>query len=108
MTNYTNPVPPFRVIPVTKGCDSAFSVRRTDGNGAPVDWDSAIKLSVDVDKTAPTVIDCPVTGPLVSVVIPKAVADLVKGSTTWQLVRDDDLDTPLMVGNFERHDGAAT
>lgn len=104
MAGYTGPIPSSMIIPVTRGCDAGFSIRRVDENGDPQDWDSAIKIVVGIDALNPTEISCLVNGPLATILIPSTVADLAKNVTMWQLIADGDIDTPLLVGRFERHD----
>ena len=99
--------PPLCVMRVTRGCDAAFTFQRVDDVGAPVDVAADVYLLVEVSKTDPTRVDQVVDGDMVSVVFPQEICDVVRNTTTWQLIRSDNpgLDTPLLVGIFERVDG---
>lgn len=106
MTNYAVPPAPERTFAITKHCDLAFSIRRVE-NGEPVDIAAGVTIAVyvDIDKTAPTKIDATISGALAAITIGKDVLALAKSGTRLQVVVDGALDTPLMVGRLERHDG---
>jgi hypothetical protein len=109
MTDYIGDELAPKIIRVTKGADRKFTIRRKDTNGDPVDWDADVYLSIDIDKTAPTRIDADVTDDLAVLRIESTVVALLKDSTTWQAIMSQagvpTLETPLMVGTFERQDG---
>lgn len=112
MTDYTGPIPRQVVIPVTKGTDIAFTMRRRNADLELVDWAATVTLSIDINRDSPTVVAAVVTGPDAVVRVESEIADLVRNSTTWQAVvsplSDPTLQRPIMVGTFERHDGKAT
>lgn len=106
--NYICAPPAERVIPVTKGCDRAFTIQRVSSTGAAVNFDagSQVYMWLDVDKAAPTKVDAVVSGSMAAFALQSTVLDLVKGSTRWRIVLDvGELEVPLLVGKFERHDG---
>lgn len=107
MADYLIAPPDEKVIPVTRGADRAFTIRRVDANGAPVSFGTAtVYMYVDVDPASPTVINATVTTSQAAFVLPSTVLDLVKNRARWRIVWDQgDLETPLLVGRFERHDG---
>lgn len=108
MTDYLTAPPRAFVIPVTRGCDRAFTVRRKNSSGDLADWDSSVYISIDIDKSDPTVVSAEVDGAYATFRLESSVCDLVKNSTTkWRIVMSDanGLETALAVGVFERHDG---
>lgn len=120
---YVFPPKPTRIIPATLGADCQFVLRRRtpgatpdDPPGDPIDWPADLTLSVRVGvKPTPVVVDAVINGPDATVRIPASVMDLVRESTTWQAIAslsgsplgdDPTLEKPVMVGHFERNDGA--
>lgn len=106
--NYICAPPAERVIPVTLGCDRAFTVQRVSSSGAAVNFDagSQVYMWVDVDKAAPTKVDATVSGSTAAFALQSTVLDLVRSSTRWRIVLDvGELEVPLLVGKFERYDG---
>lgn len=101
--------PPLeKVIPVTRGCDRAFTIQRTDGDGGPVNFDagSEVYMWVDVDRDDPTRVDAVVDGATAAFVLPDSLCDQVTKSTRWRVVLDrGESEIPLLVGKFERYDG---
>lgn len=108
MTDYVVPPPAAKVIPVTRGCDRAFSLRRVDANAAPINFDvgTTVYMWVDVESGGPLKVDAVVSGSTANFVIDSAVCDQVRNNARWRVVLDSgDLETPLLVGRFERRDG---
>ena len=108
MTDYLAPPPIEKVIPVTKGCDRSFTLQRVNSSGTPVNFGAGVTvyLKIDIDKTAPTTVNATVSGSTASITIPDTVCDQVKNGTRWRAILDQgDLETALLVGTFERHDG---
>lgn len=110
MTDYIGLPPQSRIIPVTKGTDVAFTLRRRDGDGNTVDWDAEVFVNVDL-KDAPQRFETVVSGADAVVRIESEVANLIKTGTTWQAIvslpGSPSLEKPLCVGSFERFDGKA-
>lgn len=108
MTDYVTPKLPNRVIAVTRGADAVFTCRRRAA-GTLIDWDATLFISIDIDKAAPTRIDAEVTGPNAVVRIESTVADQTRTGMTWQVLvsqaSSPTLETPVLVGTFERNDG---
>lgn len=104
---YISPPPSSATIPVTKGCDRSFSLQRVDSNGDPQSFGNVtVYLKIDIDKASPTTVNAVVSGSTAAFTIPDAVCDQVKTGTRWRAVLDQgDLETPLLVGRFERYDG---
>lgn len=99
-----------KTIRVTKGADRRFTLRRCNLLGELLDWDADVYLNIDIDPDAPTRVAATVEGPLARVLIESDIADQVRDTTTWQVIRSEpdivDTDTlPLMVGTFDRQDG---
>lgn len=108
MTDYVVPPPVSKVIPVTLGCDRAFTVQRVDTLGAPLAFDAGttVYMWVEVAAGAPVKVDAVVTGAEASFVLESTVCDQVKNNGKWRAVLDiGDLELPLLVGRFERRDG---
>jgi len=106
--NYICAPPVEKVIPVTRGCDRAFTIQRVSSTGAAVSFDagSQVYMWLDVDKAAPTKVDAVVSGSMAAFALQSTVLDLVKSSTRWRIVLDvGELEVPLLVGKFERYDG---
>ena len=105
--DYALPPPAEKIFPITRHCDLAFTVRRVDANGNPVDIaaGTSIVAYIEVDKVNPTAITATITGPNASVVIPKDVGDTCKNNTRIQVVVDGAVDSPLLVGKLVRFDG---
>ena len=123
MADYIFPPKPTKTIPATLGTDCQFVLRRRtpgatsdDPPGDPVDWPNDVSLSVRVGvKPAPVVVEAQIAGPDATVRIPASVMDQVRESTLWQVIasisgsafgNDPSLEKPVMVGHFERNDGA--
>lgn len=109
MTDYLIAPPDERIIPVSRGADRAFTVQRTDETtGDPVDFGAGttVYMWVDVDAADPTKVDAVIDGSDAAFVVPSTVLDLVRNRTKWRVIWDQgDLETPILVGRFERHDG---
>lgn len=109
MADYIAPKLPNRVIPVTKGTDRLFTVRRRNAQGQPQAWNCNIFIDIDVDRTTPTRIAATVAVDLATVRIESTVADLCKSGTTWRVVMSQagspTIETALLIGTFERNDG---
>lgn len=105
--NFLGRPPKSWIIPATKGCDRAFTVRRKDSAGEPVDWDAEVYIVIDIDKDEPTTVQADVSGSIASFLIDSETCDSVKNATRWRIIMSDDngLETPLAVGRFERYDG---
>lgn len=100
--------PQQAVIPVTRGCDRGFTIRRVDENGDPLNYPAGVTmyLLIDIDRDNPTRVDALISGSTASFTISDAVCDQVTGSTRWRAIFDQgSLETPLLVGRFTRHDG---
>ena len=100
--------PAERLIPVTRGCDRSFTLQRVDPDGLPVPFadGTSIYVQIDIDKSAPTRVDAVMSGATAAIIIPDSVCDQVRTGTRWRAILDQgDLDTALLVGKFERHDG---
>ncbi|MDD7812632.1 hypothetical protein PP713_08695 [Mycobacterium sp. CSUR Q5927] len=113
MTGYIGLPPQSRIIPVTKGTDVSFTLRRRDADGNLVDWDAEVFVNVDL-KDGPRRVDAEVSGADAVVRIESEIANLVSLGhtvTTWQAVvsipGNPSLEKPLCVGSFERFDGKA-
>lgn len=110
MADYIGSPPTKYVIPVTKGADREFTLRRRNTEGDPVNWDAELYIDIDIDKTDPTRVEAEVEGDEAVLRIESTILDLVKNSTKWRIVRSAD-DTPesfeiaVAVGTFERFDG---
>lgn len=109
MTVYIGDELPPKVIRVTKGADRKFTIRRRDADNNPLDWDAEVYLNIDIDKDTVERVDAIVTGELAEMRIESTIADVVTNRTTWQAVMSEagapTLETPLMVGTFQRQDG---
>lgn len=109
MTDYLTPKLPARIIPVTRGTDRVFTLRRRNAAGEVVDWDSEVYVDIDIDRAAPTRVTAVVAGSAAVIRIESTVGDQTKTGTTWRAVRsaagDPSTETPLLVGIFERNDG---
>lgn len=108
MSKYIGAPPVEKVIPVTMGCDSAFSIRRTNSDGEPVDFDpgTEVYMWLDIDKRSPTKVSATVSGSTASFRLNYTVLDNVRNGTRWRAVLDvGSEETALLVGRFERHDG---
>jgi hypothetical protein len=110
MSDYIAARLPNRILPVVKGTDRVFSIRRRDPEtGDPVDWDSQVYVDIDIDKANPTRVEAIVLDDLATVRIESSVCDQVKTGTAWRAVMsvsgDPSLETALLVGSFERNDG---
>jgi hypothetical protein len=108
MADYICAPPAERVIPVTRGCDRAFTIQRVSSTGTAVAFDagSQVYMWIDVDRAAPTKVDAVVSGSTAAFSIQSTVLDLVRSSTRWRIVLDvGELEVPLLVGKFQRYDG---
>lgn len=106
MPNYLGKPPTSWVIPVTRGCDRTFTVRRRDSAAALVDWDADVYIVIDIDRDDPTTVEADVEGSSAVFLLDSGVCDAVRDSTRWRIIMSDGgLETPLAVGAFERHDG---
>lgn len=106
---YIAPRLPNRILPITKGTDRVFTIRRKDAYGNSQNWDCDIFIDIDIDKTSPTRIAATVADDLAEIRIESSVCDQCKNSTTWRAVMSlpgsPTLETALLVGTFERNDG---
>ena len=108
MTDYVVPPPAAKVIPVTRGCDRAFTVRRVDTDGNPVNFASGttVYMWVETETGGPVKVDALVDGANAAFILQSTVCDQVRNNARWRAVLDTgDLETPLLVGRFERRDG---
>lgn len=108
MSDFICNPPVEKVLPVTRGCDRSFSIRRTDSDGVAVDFaaDAQVYMWVDIDKAAPTQVFAVVSGSVAAFTISSEVADLVRSGTRFRIVLDLGSDeVPLLVGKFARYDG---
>lgn len=101
---------PNRVLPVTKGTDRVFSIRRRSPvDGSPMNWGAQVFVDIDISKTSPTRVQASVAADIATVRLESTVCDQVKTGTTWRAVMSvagtPTLETPLLVGTFERNDG---
>lgn len=105
--SYLAPPPIEKIIPVTRGCDRSFTLQRVDADGDPVNFgDVTVYLKIDIDKAAPTTVNATVSGSTAAITIPDTVADACKTGTKFRcILNQGELETPLLVGRFERHDG---
>jgi len=105
--SYVVSPPVEKVIPVTKGCDRAFSVRRVDDNGSPVNFAGGTTVYMWVEAgSTPTKVDATISGSNASFVLDSALCDQIRNGSKWRAVLDlGDLELPLLVGRFERRDG---
>ena len=106
---YIAPKLPNRLLPITKGTDRVISIQRLDGDGNPQHWECNVFMDIDIDKANPTRIAAQVVDDVAVIRIESTVADLCKNTTTWRAVMSQagspTLETPLLVGMFERNDG---
>ena len=108
MAEYIGEPPQEALIPITRGCDRAFTIKRVDPSGAAVNFGSGttVYMWVDVDRTNPTKVDAAVSGSTAAFHIQSTLLDGIKTGTRWRIVYDQgDLETALLVGRFERRDG---
>ena len=104
--NYIGKPPKQWIIPVTLGCDKAFTVRKRDAAGQLVNWGGQVYIEIDINKLVPTRVSAVVAGGLATFTIQSTVCDLVKQGTRWRIVMQvNTAETALAVGTFERHDG---
>lgn len=101
--------PPEYVVPVTKGTDLDFTLRRVDADGNPQDWAADLYISIDIDKLAPTQINAAVTNELAVFHIESITLDQTKNGMKWRVVASvpgtPTNEVAVAVGTFERHDG---
>jgi len=108
VSDYICAPPAERVIPVTRGCDRAFTIQRLNTGGTAVNFDagSSVYMWIDVDRVTPTRVDAVVSGSTAAFNLDYAVCDLVKTGTRWRIVLDlGAAEIALLVGKFERYDG---
>lgn len=115
MDDYIAPKLPNRIIPVSKGFDRKIPVRRRDPDtGAPIDWDVEVFIVIDFPKQGTVSahslrVDAVVSTSLAVIRLESDVCDQVRTGTTWRIGMSDTgtptLETPLLVGTFERNDG---
>lgn len=113
MAEYIGRPPAVKTIPVTRGTDVSFTLRRKDTEGNLVDWDVDIYVEVDQGpKSTPQKFDAVITGPDAYVRIESEVSDTFGRNTEWRAIRstpgNPSLERPLVVGGFERFDGKKT
>ncbi|MFM8798715.1 MAG: hypothetical protein ACKODT_07140 [Fluviibacter sp.] len=107
MADYIVSPPIEKKIPVTRGCDRAFTIQRTDTDGSSLDFPAGVSVYmwIDIDPANPLKVDAVVNGSYAAFFLDSQVCDQVK-STRWRIVLDQgNLETPVMIGRFERHDG---
>lgn len=99
-------------IAITKGADRVFSLRRREPTSpnAPMDWNAEVWIDIVLDaKTTPTRVAATVAGSLATIRIESTVADQLKTNMKWRVIMSEEgdptLETPVMVGTFERNDG---
>lgn len=107
---YITPKLPNRIITITRNADRVITIRRRDPvTAAAVNWDAQLHMKIDVDPA--TVADIPATveGSLATVRMESDLLDTLRKGTTWRLIMSQgsnpSLETPVMVGIFERNDG---
>lgn len=107
MKSYVVSPPVEKVIPVTKGCDRAFSVRRVNDAGSPTNFDAGTTVYMWVEVgSSPVKVDATISGSNATFVLDSALCDQVRNGAKWRAVLDKgDLELPLLVGRFERRDG---
>ena len=111
MANYIAPKLSSYVIPVTRGTDRVFSIKRKTAKGVPQNWDCQVYMDIDIDKTSPTRIAASVANDVAVVRIESDVADQCKNGVTWRVVMSQSspgaptLETALLIGVIERNDG---
>lgn len=109
MTSYVAAKLPNRVIPLTRDCDRAVALRRTDEDGDPVNWDCDVYMLIDINRSDPTRVDGVVSGSLATVKVEAETANQCRSGVTWRIVASSDgapsTESPIMVGTFERNDG---
>jgi hypothetical protein len=106
--SYICPPPLVKLIPVTLGCDRSFTVQRVNSSGTPVNFDAGTTsyIFIDISRENPTRVNAVISGSTAAFTISSTVCDLVKTGTRWRIVLDfGELESPLLVGRFERHDG---
>jgi hypothetical protein len=105
------------VLPVTLGCDCRFVVRRINQYGWAWDYHPSPAIYLDIEANTQTV-RLPATtveANIATFTVPSTVADRVRTGSTWQAilslpdatVPDQMVQTPLIVGTFERFVGGA-
>lgn len=110
MVVYVGGDPPAEYpISVTKGFDKKFTLRRHDENGDPVNWDATVFIDIDIDRSNPTRVQATVTDDMAVFRIESLTCDSTKNNMAWRIgisqPETPTLETPLMVGYFERKDG---
>lgn len=108
-SNYIGTPPETKIIPVTRGCDKSFTIQRIDVDGDPIDFDTgtSVYMWIDIQRSDPTRVDAVVSGAIAAFTLQSTVCDLVRDGVSWRVVLDlgQDVELPLLVGKFERHDG---
>ena len=108
MTDFLIDPPVERILPVVKGADRAFSVRRVNNSGSPVNYPngSVLTFAIDIDPDDPTEVTATVSGADASFRIPSTVCDLARSGVRWRIVwSNGGDDIPIVVGRVKRHDG---
>jgi len=108
VTSYVCAPPAERIIPVTRGCDRAFTIQRLNSGGTAVNFDagSSVYMWIEIDRAVPTRVDATVSGSTAAFALDYTVCDLVRTATRWRVVlKVGSSELALLVGKFERHDG---
>ena len=108
MPDYIGELLPTRIIRVTKGADRSFTITRRDDDGDPADWNAALYIDIDIDKTAPMRVPATVVGETATIRIESTICDQVRNGTSWRVIMSQagspTFETALMIGTFERND----
>lgn len=105
MTTYLLAPPPEAIIPVTRGCDRAFTVQHQPA-GVVTDYPAGSSVTMSIATEPPTVLTATIERFNAHITIPSPVADLVRTGTRWRCILDlGGLELPLLVGTFRRCDG---
>jgi len=97
-------------------CDSQFTVNQIavadsdEGSFTlPVDFQAGdtVYMSIEINRTTTRSVDATLEGSTASFVIGSDIADQCRTQwSTFQIIKTrDGLETPLVVGSFERYDG---
>ncbi|GFG83397.1 LtfC-like domain-containing protein [Mycolicibacter algericus] len=99
------------VVSLTRNADCMFTIRAIDPDTSqPADWNCDVWVYVGLPGGKEQKVVATVTGSDAVVRIESEVGNQVKEGAAWQAVRSLpgsplSLETPLMVGSFERADG---
>lgn len=99
--------PAARVLPVTAGCDRAFTVQHAPA-GQLTDFPAGatVRIAIDIDRDNPTIIDATVERCNAAIRIPANICDQVRTGTRYRVLLDlGSVELPLVVGTFQRFDG---